>query len=548
MANSPLDYTGIAFWLPTAFGQAMWREAADGQIANAVTTNGHSVGIIDEPVGACRVESSATANSPTLSTGGTHSSALKFTTSQRLQIKNSKSAFRFFHIAQLGEVLFWVKFTNATTGSNEVVLDANDLTSGSNSSGVSIYRNATTGVMTGFLTKGTTGTPAVTINGPAITDTNWHLCRVKFKAGSNNCVFYVDGVAGTAGTITGSPPAAGTDTLFDYAIGEKASSQNNRMAAEIGDLIFIDGEIAAGDLTHFSSYNPTFSASALCQQALAAGSSITPNQYTGLYFWKRYTDANYVTKDAAAANVAGSTLVTANNDKVHGVKNLKTVYTGSHWSRDAVQTGADGISPTWKTNIVNSLPAVVWAGNATDPATDNYANEQNLQYDQWPYGAKTWIVAYQNTDSTNGSHLARAANAGYMVQTGSDYTGGTPPRGDFVCHSNSGVFQTAIVPSPQGVNILVYRQRGPVAQAAINGVWGPLQSGMDNLICVHTGRPKNPLFDLKGSVFEEVLVNAWVPDAPIENIVRPLVSRYGLTYAFASRGSSRIRLGLGLGL
>ncbi len=546
-ATSPADYTGIAFWLPTGFGKSMFKQSSDLQISSNAAAHGDTVGVIDEVIGGFRVEATSAGSSPTLALLGTHSSALRFTTAQRLQIINSKSALRFLHIAQLGEVLFWIKFTNGTTGTNEVIFDCNDLTSGGSSAGVSVYRAATTGIMTAFLTRGAASSNvAVNITGPAITDTAWHMCRVKFKPGASACVLYVDGVAGTAGTITGAVPAAGTDAIFDYAFGEKSSSQSSRMAADLGDFILIDGEMAAGDLTHFSSYNPTFSTTAYAHKALAATASLTPNQHTNLFSWFRLTDPLYVRKDATAAGVAGATVVTANADKVHGVANLKTVYTGGHFSRDMVQTGADGICPVWTTALVNGLAGVVWAGNATDPATDNYANENNLTYPQWGYGAKTWLWVARNTDNVVGSHYARATNAGYAVQTGTDYLAHIPiDRGDFLIHTNSQVLDSAVLPHPEGINTYCYRQQGNVGQFAYNGHWGPLVTPLDNFIPIHMGRPKNPLFDLKGSVFESAMWNCWMANPTIDKMARPMIARLA-PQPYQYSGSQR-RGAMGLG-
>jgi len=543
MPSSPADYTRIAFWLPTAFGKSMYKQDNTLQISSHTAAHGDAVGIIDEAIGGFRVEATSSPSTPTISLGGGHASGIKFTTAQRLQIVNSKSAFRFIHVAQNATVAFYIKFTNATTGANEFVLDANDGSSGAFTAGLSIYRAGTTGVMNVFLTRGVISFPALSLAGPAITDTNWHLVVVKIAQGASASSISVDGST-TTGTITLSAPAAGTDSVYDYAIGEKTSTQANRMAAELGDLIIIDGQIVAGDLTHFSSYNPTFSTTAYAHKALAAGSSLTPNQHTNLHSWFRLTDSTYVRKDATAAGVAGSTVVTANNDYVHGVANLKTVYTGGHFSRDMVQTGADALCPKWITNLVNGLGGVRWAGNSTLPSGSNFTNENNLIYPQWGYGAKTWLWVARNTDSAIGSHYARAANNGYAVQTGSVYE--TTGRGDFLIHTNSGVIGTVPLPVPEGINIYCYRQDANVGQLSYNGHWGALVSTLDNFIPVYMGRPKNDGMDLKGSVFESAMWNCWMSDSTIDKMVRPMIARLA-PQPYHYSGALQRRSGIGVG-
>jgi hypothetical protein len=516
--------------------------------ANHSVNDGDTVGAFFERYSGLECISSSTTGAPVLASDATRKNSLLFTGGNKnLQCQNSKGAFRFIHVDQDATIVFWIKFVNALASATEIIVDTNSASTGSNSNGFSLYRNASEQIGL-TLSKGVTGSAALGLNGPTINDTNWHYVVCRIARGSGATYIQVDGGTPTTGTISGAS-SAGADFLYDMIFGlSGASSAPGNMY--LGDFAIMEGALAPEDLADFLAYNPDRT-SASQAVPTAEGNSLDPDEVLYLHHWHRMSEIATLKKQDA------TTAVSAVDDPVGLVVNKKTALTSSDWKRNLAQTDSTKC-PTWQTDQINGLGAPVWAGQAAAPDTNDFTGENTLTIPSWPVGSFTWICVYQMDVSEVGSHIVARTASEYCVQTSSLY--GDPPgtRGDVACHFGNSIAVTSNkAANPEGVNILVVRQDGQNVDIALANQWGAEGSsdtGAGRFWPTYMGRPfktqpgYTDTLDMRGPIAESIVFAAYLDNATVTKIIRPLVTRYGLTGVSGLGSASYQRMGIGLGI
>jgi hypothetical protein len=516
--------------------------------ANHSVNDGDTVGAFFERYSGLECISSSTTGAPVLASDATRKNSLLFTGGNKnLQAQNSKGAFRFIHVDQDATLVFWIKFVNALASATEIIVDTNSASTGSNSNGFGLYRNASEQIGL-TLSKGVTGSPALGMNGPTINDTAWHYVVVRIARGTNACYIQVDGGTPTTGTISGAS-SAGADFLYEMTFGlSGASSAPGNMY--LGDFAIMEGALAPEDLADFLAYNPDRT-SASQAVPTAEGNSLDPDEVLYLHHWHRMTEI------ATLKKADGTTAVAAADDPVGLVINKKSPLTSSDWKRNLSQTDATKC-PTWQLNQLNGLGSARWAGQAAAPDTNDFTGENALLIPSWPVGSFTWICLYQMDVSQVGSHIVARTASEYCVQTSSQYGNNPGDRGDVACHFGNSISITSDkAANPEGVVLLVVRQDGSNVDIAIFNHWGSTggsATGAGRFAPSHMGRPfktqpgYTDTLDMRGPIAESIVFAAALDNDTITKIIRPLVTRYGLTGVSGLGSASYSRMGLGLGI
>lgn len=533
--------SNLRFWLCPAYTAHMYKDSPNTTPPSAhATTDGDTVGAMFEPYTGLELISSGTSNSPTLQSDATRLNSLLFTGGNKnIQCQNSKGAFRFIHVDQSATIIFWFKAVTALASATEIIVDTNSASSGSSSNGFSVYRTANENI--GFiLTKGTTGTPAVTITGPVINDTNWHYVVVRIAQGSNACTVAVDGGTATTGTISGAS-SAGADFLYEMQFGLSGASTAPG-SFYLDNFAILEGAIAAGDLTSWLALNPARTSTSQATPSVA-GASLDPDDVPFLHHWHRMTEI------ATLFQEDGTTAVASADDPVGLVVNKKTAFTSSDWKRNLNQTDATKC-PLWKTNQVNSLGAPLWAGQAHAGGAADFSGENTLVIPTWPDGSFTWIGVYRCTERPSGSHLMARTASEYIVQTSSLYQSGT--RGDCVAHAGGQSATTDFAPDPEGLIIVAYRQDGDINQISMFNVWTDVVTGGGRFSPTHMGRTFRDVelsttWDFFGSMYESIVYAAWLDNGTITKLIRPLVERYAIEGVAGLTGNGYRSMGMRAG-
>lgn len=378
-----------------------------------VASDGDAVALVyDQTINGMIIRQDTAANRPILGSDGTRNSYLTFDgTNDNLPIRSSLSFFNTFHdVVPKGTFLIWFKM-NGGDATTVFLISNTDLTT---DGGFQLFRNASNVL----IVRAGDGDP---VSGGA--DLSWTYT-------STATVVTADGWRGMIVSINGTGASAGRfilmdsslsileDQTFTVAAGTTVNAQTltyiGARADSAGTVdLFLNGDISCiivenfpvtdSLIDQFKNYNP-------------------PKDSTEFVpILQSLVDVNnsaYIFSDAA-----GTVPVVA-DDPVRLVRNniignFNTTPTFGALRRN-MSTASAGVSPLFRTNILNGFPALEFDGS-----DDNF-DLLNVLFEERG-GKWTFFMVVENQDATNGSHIMRGVNTAtgnYIVVTGSSYVGG----------------------------------------------------------------------------------------------------------------------------
>lgn len=371
-----------------------------------VASNGDAVALVyDQTINGMIIRQDTAANRPILGSDGTRNAYLTFDgTNDNLPVLSSLSFFNTFHdVVPKGTFLIWFKM-NGGDGVSQFLIGNTDLTT---AAGFQIFRT-NLNVLLGRAGDGT------------LRWTYTSTATIVAADGWRGAIFSVNGTGASAGRFI-LINSAGTileDATFTVAAGATVNAQTLTYIGARADAggapdLFLNGDISCiivenfpvtdAIIDQFKVYNPP-----------KDSAEFTPI----LQSLVDVNNSSYIFSDAA-----GTVPVVA-NDPIRLIRNniignFNTTPTFGALRRN-MSTASAGVSPLFRTSILNGFPAIEFDGS-----DDNF-DLLNVLFEE-KGGKWTFFMVVENQDNTLGSHIMRGVNTAtgnYIVVTGAGYSGG----------------------------------------------------------------------------------------------------------------------------
>ncbi|MBX7164813.1 MAG: LamG domain-containing protein [Pirellulales bacterium] len=511
---TPTQLSGVTLWLPSHLTDALWQENLVGTPLMRATTDGHTVGQIDDQgPDAHRATAGNAGREPLLGSGGGRASFLVFDgVNDFLTVENSRQAFAYVHTTAQFTLLAWVKV--ASDGTNLVLLDT-ARGGGTDKFGLYLGRNASGNTLTLLVLKGTAGTALVNRTTTAtlrVTD-GWQLIVVRCN-GSTGTI-QIGSKTPEGFSVSGSPAAAGTPATDDLHIGSVSNTVGNYWHGNLGELVLCNQSLSDVQVALYASASPGRSGGATAK-VLAGGEALAPQQLSHCH-----THYDFSVAAALFQQLERTGAVANDGDPVGAVEHRG----GAALARDATAGANNGTRPAFRPNTKNGLAAVQFDG----------ADDQ-LNFFSWCKGAAlTVFIVAKNNDVAFGSHYLTGTQ--YVVQTGSGYLGGNNER--FVVHPEAGS-GLPFLGAEDGVgapvageawHIYEFTRDADVWESSVDGRAGTTVTNTHIFSMDGMGPLSNPGFWLDGYLGEVVKYNVAHPEANRAKLRAHLAAKWGIALA-----------------
>lgn len=260
---NPNSLPGCIFYLPSSSLSRMWTDS--GKTTNATAAD-DAIYTVDARPSAIQVSAAATGNRPFLrTTNGRNWYHCTLSTANRyFVVPNSTTMFETIYKGGICELMLWVQFDVGDSAVSNVILDNNQLGSGTNQ-GFSLYRSSAEAVA--FLVDTAVGVALNLVSSTTIADTNPHRIYVRMKTGANQCYMQFDDGTPRVGTLTDANLALTSTATSTLKIGIR-NDLTTPALCRVSELVVCNQPLSEENKYRWSQYNP-----ALFTSTMAAGGS-----------------------------------------------------------------------------------------------------------------------------------------------------------------------------------------------------------------------------------------------------------------------------------